>query len=105
MLAVIYRSKIISGKEELYIECWREISAFLKNNKGALGSCIHQDVQSGLWVIYSRWPDLETKEKSWPLDGKEDLPEGILRISDLMLSCVEEIYEPQFLELIEDALL
>jgi hypothetical protein len=91
MLAVLYQARVIPGKETVYVDCWRAISSYLKGYRGALGSTIHKEEMHGLWVIYSRWPDWETKEKSWPAEGEKDLPQDILEMSERMIECVEEM--------------
>ncbi len=103
MLAVVYRSRLIQGKEDCYQTCWRHISSYLAKHRGALGSCLHKDAE-GYWVIYSRWPDRETKECSWPSEGEKKLPEEVLKWAELMKSCVEELQAPYYLDVVEDNL-
>lgn len=101
MIAVVYRSKVFKGKETCYRQCWSYISSYLIKYKGALGSCLHQD-HEGYFVIYSKWPDIETKERHWPSEGEQGMSEDILSWRRRMRECVELLDPPYYLEIIEE---
>lgn len=65
MFAVIYKFKLKAQQEDLYQYHWHKIANFFIEHRGAISSCLHKgDV--GLWVAYSRWPDKEARDASWP---------------------------------------
>jgi hypothetical protein len=74
MIAVMYRSYVKSGREEEYQILWKRIATYFVEKRGAIGSCLHK-TEEGYWLIYSRWPNSETRDNSWP---GEDAPSDIL---------------------------
>lgn len=78
MIAVIYRFHLQPHQEETYKKLWNTIASYFVTHRGALGSCLHKG-PDGLWVAYSRWPDLETRDASWPGDDApaHELPENV----------------------------
>lgn len=85
--AVIYRTYTLPGREDDYQKAWQIVAQYFVENRGAIGSCLHQ-ASDGMWVAYSRWPDKKTRDASWPgLDApSEELPprvrEAILTLRD-----------------------
>lgn len=67
MFAVIYRGSILPGKEDEYQQAWMLVATYFKECRGALGSCLHKS-ETGEWIAYSRWPDKQTRDASWPKD-------------------------------------
>lgn len=65
MFAVIYRGFILPGKEGEYQQAWKQVATYFKESSGALGSCLHKS-ETGEWIAYSRWPDKQTRDASWP---------------------------------------
>jgi hypothetical protein len=65
MLAVIYRAWVKPDCEKLYRHHWQVIADYFVKHCGALGSALHKS-ESGYYVVYSRWPDKQTWENSWP---------------------------------------
>ncbi len=65
MFAVIYRSYLKAGRESEYREAWNVVARYFVERRGAIGSCLHR-APDGLWLAYSRWPDEETRNASWP---------------------------------------
>lgn len=111
MFAVIYKFKLKSSQEELYQLHWQKIANFFIKSRGAMGSCLHKG-DNGLWVAYSRWPDKETRDASWPGEGVPDneLPEDIRHAIQIMQaikkenSDLEEDYEEICLNVVNDLL-
>lgn len=111
MFAVIYKFKLKTEQEELYQYHWQKIANFFIENRGAIGSCLHKG-DNGLWIAYSRWPDKETRDASWP--GEEsptnELPADIRHSIQVMQtikkenSDLEEDYEEICLNVINDLL-
>lgn len=87
MFAVIYQGFLKPGMEETYQTAWNHVVHYFKAHRGALGSCLHQ-AEDGSWVAYSRWPDRQTRDRSWPgendpaNDLSNDIKEAILTLKD-----------------------
>lgn len=110
MLAVIYRFKLKKHQEEQYISCWNTIADYFIEKRGAIGSCLHKG-DDGLWVAYSRWPDMAARNAAWPGDNapNEDLPidirETILKMQAIKEENMDlEQYDEICLNVIEDKL-
>jgi hypothetical protein len=68
---------------------WHQIATYFVEHRGALGSCLHKTTD-GLWLAYSRWPDKETRDNSWPCEGEkpnEDLPGEIKQAMKSIKDC------------------
>lgn len=61
--AVIYRWRLIAGKEDQFQQSWAHVTKLLLAHRGALGSRLHQ-TDDGLWLAYAQWPDRETWQNS-----------------------------------------
>lgn len=89
MFAVIYQGYLKPGRETEYQQAWNKVAGYFIEKRGAIGSCLHKTAD-GLWVAYSRWPDKETRDKSWPGDNapSEELPleirNAVLTIKDCL---------------------
>ncbi|MBA3814998.1 MAG: hypothetical protein H0X29_00440 [Parachlamydiaceae bacterium] len=89
MFAVIYQGYLKPNRENEYQEAWNKVAQFFIQKRGALGSCLHR-TSDGLWVAYSRWPNKETRDNSWPGDSapSEELPyeirNAVLTIKDCL---------------------
>ena len=111
MFAVIYKFKLKPAQEELYQYHWHKIAHFFIEHRGAIGSCLHKG-DKGLWVAYSRWPDKQTRDASWPGEKSPDktLPEDIRHSIQIMQTIkkenkdLEEAYEEICLEVVNDLL-
>lgn len=86
MFAVIYQGYVKAGREKEYKEAWNKVARFFIKERGALGSCLHC-TNEGLWVAYSRWPDKETRDASWP---GENLPSEIGKAVQVIKECLDE---------------
>ena len=84
------------------------MARYFIEKRGAIGSCLHR-TSDGMWLAYSRWPNKETQEASWPGEGapSDELPpkirEAVLTIKD----CLDpDLKLPDIrMEVIEDLLL
>lgn len=89
MFAVIYQGYLKPGRENEYQEAWSKVAQYFIEYRGAIGSCLHK-TSDGLWVAYSRWPDKETRDNSWPGENapSEELPleirKAVLTIKDCL---------------------
>lgn len=63
MFAVIYRWKLIPGREAVFEEGWRAGTAAISREFGGWGSRLHRG-EDGIAVAYAQWPDRATWEKA-----------------------------------------
>ena len=103
MFAVIYKSAIKRGKEELFVQTWKIIAQHFIKHRGAIGSSLHK-AEDGVWIAYSRWPSRAVRDASWG-DNKEILPNEILKAIEQLKACQEEQYPEICMEVIEDLLI
>lgn len=90
MLAVIYQGYTKPGRENEYQEAWNKVARYFIEYRGAIGSCLHQTPEK-LWVVYSRWPDKETRDNSWPGESapSEELPPEIRQAILIIKDCLD----------------
>ena len=90
MFAVIYQAYLKPGREEDYQKAWCEVVRYFIEKRGALGSCLHR-AADGLWVAYSRWPDKETRDLSWPGENEpsQDISEEIRNAIRTLQDCLD----------------
>ena len=89
MYCVIYRFKIQSGKDDLFIKSWEEVTKAFSNYCEALGSRLHKNNEDD-YIAYAQWPSKET------LDNAELPPEILQGAHAKMRSCcvsVEVLFE------------
>jgi hypothetical protein len=108
MVAFIYQAYLKSGCELEYQKLWHEVASYFINYRGALGSCLHKTAD-GLWLAYSRWPDKETRDASWPSENNpcsQELPEHIQNAIVAIKNCLNQDQKiPDLtLEVIDDLL-
>ncbi|MCF6775910.1 antibiotic biosynthesis monooxygenase [Thiotrichales bacterium 19X7-9] len=91
MFVVIYRVYVKKSKEDEYQKLWRKVASYFVEYRGAIGSVLHKTDQ-GFFLAYSRWPDKQTRDASWPgEDAPSDvLPEDIRQSILEMKSCVDQ---------------
>ncbi|HJO95560.1 MAG TPA: hypothetical protein QF753_19345 [Victivallales bacterium] len=91
MFAVIYRSYVKSEKEEEYQILWEHIAKYFVSKRGAIGSCLHK-TEEGYWLAYSRWPNREIRDSSWPGEDapSEILPENIRQAIINIKDCTDQ---------------
>ncbi|HET7499448.1 MAG TPA: antibiotic biosynthesis monooxygenase [Kofleriaceae bacterium] len=63
MFAVIYRWKLVPGREALFEEGWRAGTEAIANELGGWGSRLHRG-EDGYVVAYAQWPDRATWERA-----------------------------------------
>jgi Antibiotic biosynthesis monooxygenase len=68
MYAVIFRTYIKPGRESEFRAAWNVTARYYIEQRGEIGACLHR-TDDGMWVAYSRWPDKETRDASWPGEG------------------------------------
>lgn len=95
--AVLYRWRLVPGREEQFREGWRRVTEAIHATCGSYGSRLHR-AADGTWVAYARWPSAEARERCF--DGPPADPEG----SALMRGAVEESYDEVVLSVTDDLL-
>jgi quinol monooxygenase YgiN len=95
--AVIYRWRLKPDLEQQFIRGWSKATQLLINQRGALGSRLHQ-AEDGTWVSYAQWPSKE----SWLYH--RSLPSLDPEISRLMTEAEEEAFPPILLTPVADYL-
>ena len=107
MFAVIYQGYIQPGRETEYQKAWNKVARFFVDQRGAIGSCLHR-TNDGLWIAYSRWPDKQTRDASWPGENapSDELPSEICDAILTIKDCLDrERKIPEIcMEVIEDLL-
>ena len=90
MFAVIYQGYIQVGRERDYEEAWNKVARFFVDQRGAIGSCLHR-TNDGLWIAYSRWPNRQTRDVSWPGENapSSDLPQEIRTAILTLKDCLD----------------
>jgi quinol monooxygenase YgiN len=63
MFAVIYRWKLVPGREEEFEEGWRAGTEAIAKEFGGWGSRLHRGAD-GIVVAYAQWPDRATWDKA-----------------------------------------
>ena len=91
MFAVIYQSYVKPGQESLYQNAWNKVARYFIEERGAVGSCLHQ-TSDGMWIAYSRWPDKKTRDASWPEKSHipNEFPDEIRQAILILKNCLDE---------------
>jgi len=85
MYAVIYRFKVIQGKEVAFENLWRAVTkAFMAHAEG-LGSRLHK-TEAGVYIAYAQWPN----KKAWET-ARQKLPKTAIENLHRMNGYCEEI--------------
>lgn len=68
--AVIYRWRLKDGMEAQFIEAWSQITRLLREQRGSLGSRLHQG-PDGIWYGYAQWPSAAARAAAFatPVDA------------------------------------
>ena len=96
-LAVLYTWKITSGKEKDFEKHWLESTQIIYQYYGSLGSSLHKQ-PDGTYLAYARWKNKADWQKM------ADAYEATLEIETFWKNNVQEIKQPQWLELTVDFL-
>lgn len=96
--AVVYQWRVRVGMESQFRSAWEDLTAFLREHRGALGSRLHR-TDNGTIVAYAQWPDQATWERSCA-HHQEDA-----ELSRRLLDAVEETWSPMFLTTVSDRLI
>jgi quinol monooxygenase YgiN len=94
---VIYRWKLIPGKEDQFVAAWQTMTEEIRAHAGGLGSRLHES-DDGTWVAYAGWPSREAWETA---DVKTGAAEQAAR---QMGDAVDDRLDPILLEPVADLL-
>ncbi|MCF6765934.1 hypothetical protein L3V82_09120 [Thiotrichales bacterium 19S3-7] len=90
MFVVIYRVYVKEAKEDEYQNLWHKVANYFIEYRGAIGSVLHKTDQ-GFFLAYSRWPDKQTRDASWPGENAPsnvlpgDIRQSILKMRDCVI--------------------
>ena len=104
MFAVIYRGSVKPHLEEAFKKHWRVVASYFVKDRGAIGSSLHRG-EEGLWVAYSRWPDKETRDRSWPREGgsvSSDFPAEVKGAIEGLRECFVDEYPEICMNVVEE---
>lgn len=88
MFVVIYRGYLKPNLEKDYLESWKTIADYFVKYRGALGSVLHK-AEDGMYLAYSKWPDKQTRDKSWGESANADFPEHIKNVIITLKNCID----------------
>jgi hypothetical protein len=74
--AVIYRWRLVPGKESQFVDAWSRVTNCYVRNRGALGSRLHRGPE-GIWYAYAQWPDVATRERAFA-EGDEPAARALM---------------------------
>ena len=91
MFAVIYQGYLKPKREKDFQEAWNKVARFFVEQRGAIGSCLHR-TSEGLWIAYSRWPDRQARDASWPGENapSNELPSEIRNAILTIKDCLDQ---------------
>jgi heme-degrading monooxygenase HmoA len=88
--AVLYRWTVDPEHEAYFIERWRMGTQLLRDEHGALGSCLTR-AENGDFVAFARWPDEEARSAAFASRGPPEPWPGILCFEETKLTVVEDL--------------
>jgi heme-degrading monooxygenase HmoA len=71
MHVVIYRWRVKSDKEAVFLEGWAELTEAIYRTRGSLGSRLHR-AADGTWVAVAQWPSEEVLRRSRELGPADE---------------------------------
>jgi hypothetical protein len=63
-LVVLYRWRLLAGRERDFIRAWSRVSQILLEQHGSLGSRLHKGAD-GVWYSYAQWPSADARTKAF----------------------------------------
>ena len=88
--AVLYRWTVAPEHEAYFIERWRRGTELLRDEHGALGSCLTR-AENGDFLAFARWPNEEMRRAAFAARGTPDPWPGILHFEETRLEVVEDL--------------
>jgi len=96
--AVLYRWKLIPGREDEFRAAWSEGTRLIHKKCASYGARLHK-AEDGLYWSYARWPSEEVRQTCW-----EAHDFGEIECFQIMRDCIEERLPEVVLTLTDDAL-
>jgi heme-degrading monooxygenase HmoA len=98
MFCAVYSFKVLEGKEQDFIESWKELTELIYKYEGSLGSRLHQSTANE-YIAYAQWKSREDwKNSGGKLPVEADLVRAKMRNSCSEISTIHE------LEMVEELL-
>jgi heme-degrading monooxygenase HmoA len=94
MFCVVYRFDVIPGREHTFEGAWHELTAFIREQQGSLGSRLHR-ADGGAYVAYAQWPSRELFDAA---DGPRRGAEQAERAMRDSCSNIERVFEMEMLD-------
>lgn len=88
--AVIYRWRVDPDHQEAFRERWRAVMVELREQFGALGSCLSRDA-SGDFIAFARWPSEEHRDRTFARRSAADPLPGVLEFEQTRLWVEEDL--------------
>jgi hypothetical protein len=82
---VIYSFKVVEGREEEFINCWKDLTQLIYEFEGSYGSRLHM-ANDNLYIGYAQWPSKEILDRSG-----NNLSESGIKLKQRMQECCTEI--------------
>jgi heme-degrading monooxygenase HmoA len=86
--AVVYRWRLLEGREDAFAAAWSRVSALLLAERGSLGSRLHRGAD-GIWYSYAQWPSAEARDRAFAA-GPVD-PEATKQMREAIAETLPEI--------------
>lgn len=94
---VIYRWKLVAGREQAFRLGWEAMTRELREHAGSLGSRLHR-CDDGTWLAYAQWPSREAWEQA------EVETDAAREAMATMSAATAQRFEPELLEPVVDLL-
>lgn len=88
--AVLYRWTVQPDQEAYFIERWRAGTSRLRDEYGALGSCLTRTAE-GEFIAFARWPSEEARAAAFAARGPLEPWPGIISFSETKLSVIADL--------------
>jgi heme-degrading monooxygenase HmoA len=98
MIAILYSWRIKPNKEQQFIESWSQVTEFLRDKRGSLGSRLHRG-NNDLFYGYAQWKSDEERQNAF--QNSTEISESIEKMRD----SIEETLPEIMLEPISDFLI
>ena len=88
--AMLYRWTVASEQQDAFLARWREATIALRDEHGALGSCLTRD-EKGDFVAFARWPSEAARDAAFADRGAAPPWDGILDFEAVKLWVEEDL--------------
>jgi heme-degrading monooxygenase HmoA len=88
MIAILYSWRIKPDKEPQFIESWSQVTEFLRDKRGSLGSRLHRGNDS-LFYGYAQWKSDEERQNAF--QNSTEINDAITKMRDSIEETLPEI--------------